>query len=83
MQIMWVKVHYRHEKEAFHIYWDLFKNTDWYAVLYKFNRNQYLNVPVKSQRRQVYTFSEVMENLLPKWMISNLVWNILLGKNNN
>lgn len=28
-ELIWLKVHHGHEKEAFQIYWDLFKNTDW------------------------------------------------------
>lgn len=58
----------------------------WLGILWFKNlveTTHYLNALVKLQRSQVYTFNEVMEYLLPKWMISNLVWNILLGKNRN
>lgn len=40
----------------------------------------FLNVLIKSQRWQIYIFSEVMENLSVKYVISNLVWNALLER---
>lgn len=42
--------------------------------------SHFLNVLTESQRWQVYTSSEAMENLPVKCVIFNLVWNILLEK---